>query len=315
MGDVMATPAKESPYCSDSSLQVGEPLIGTATQTEAYLLLEYPGAWGEKALDESSLPSQVKTRLNELGKQIRGLKTLLIKTQSHPSLEGGIHFFIVNPTLHPPRLYRFLMSVYDDLLDLDIPAVLSGDPTYDSFLHQVPIYLVCANGRRDRCCARYGVPVFNALAQASVSSLELRVWQSTHVGGHRFAANLISLPHGLLYGRVREADALAILEAERNGRIWLPNLRGRVSIPPVAQASELFLRQQQAELDRDAYQFQDASEAGSGEWIVRFLVTATGETAIVKARLVATGLQTIESCLKEKTTQIMNYDVQYMPGK
>ena len=79
-------------YCSDLSLQAAEPLYGTASPAQAYLLLEYAGHWGEKALEESAIPELVKTRLNDLGKNIPGLKTLLIKTERRQRLAGGRAF-------------------------------------------------------------------------------------------------------------------------------------------------------------------------------------------------------------------------------
>ena len=54
------------PYCSDLSIRAEEPLTATATPTTVFLLLEYNGAWGEKALDESELPQPIKTRLSKL---------------------------------------------------------------------------------------------------------------------------------------------------------------------------------------------------------------------------------------------------------
>ena len=52
--------------------------------------------------------------------------------------------------------------------------------------------LVCTHGRREVCCAKYGRPVAQALA-ARYGPL---VWETTHVGGDRFAANLVVLPSG-----------------------------------------------------------------------------------------------------------------------
>ena len=50
-----------------------------------------------------------------------------------------------------------------------------------------PVFLVCTHGKRNVCCARLGVP----LAQALATRHPGQVWETTHVGGHRFAANLV----------------------------------------------------------------------------------------------------------------------------
>jgi hypothetical protein len=286
-------------------------LYGTASQTQTYLLLEYAGNWGEKAVEESTLPDAVKDRLIGLGKTIPGLKTLLIRTQRSQRLAGGARFFVAALSVFPPRLHAFRLVDYVDLLDLDIPAVLAGDTSYDTHRWDSPLYLVCAHGRRDRCCSRRGLPVYNALSTALQSSPEPLVWQSSHVGGHRFAANLLCLPHGLMYGRVSADNALDILEADRHGRVYLPNLRGRVNYPPAAQAADHYLRQLHAEDSYDAIRFVDAHESGIGEWLVRFVVQPSEKSLVVFVRVLQTDKHTLESCSQDKTTPVLAYQFEF----
>jgi len=199
---------------------------------------------------------------------------------------------------------------YLDLLALDVPAILAGDAIYDAYLHESPLYLVCGNGRRDRCCARHGLLVYNALTAATGSSTEPQVWQCTHVGGHRFAANLLCLPHGLMYGRVRVDGALAILEAHRNSRIYLPNLRGRVCDRLVVQAAEYFLRQQRAAYGIDDFRLLDAKELSPGEWMVRFSAQPAAKISQVRVCVSSTEERVYESCTFDKSTSILRYNFQ-----
>ena len=60
-------------------------------------------------------------------------------------------------------------------------------------------FLVCAHGRRDACCARLGLPLFDAL---NAQLLPTHLWQSSHLGGHRFAPNVVVLPVGIQLGRI-----------------------------------------------------------------------------------------------------------------
>ena len=306
----MTSQAQERAYCSDLSLQAGEPLYGSAPQAQVYLLLEYSGTWGEKAVDESDIPEVVKARLNELGAQVKGLKTLLIKTQPGRRQEARMRFFIAALSAQSPRLYAFWLTDSSDLLSLDVPAILAGEAAYHPYLQESPLYLVCGNGRRDRCCARHGVPVFNALIAATHTSPEPQVWQCTHVGGHRFAANLLCLPRGLAYGRMRPEIALAILEADRNNRIYLPNLRGRMTDRPVVQAAEYFLRQQRAADGVDDYRPLEAQELGQGEWLVDFAGQPVEKITQVRVRVSSTDRRVFESCTFEKSTLIPHYDFQ-----
>ena len=87
---------------------------------------------------------------------------------------------------------------------------------------------------------RVSGPVFDELrAHAHGESL----WQTSHVGGHRFAANVLVLPAGILLGRVRRADAPHVAAELRAGRIPLAHYRGRRIHAPEAQAADAALRE------------------------------------------------------------------------
>ncbi|HVT68714.1 MAG TPA: sucrase ferredoxin, partial [Trebonia sp.] len=90
-----------------------------------------------------------------------------------------------------------------------------------------PVYLVCTHGRRDACCGRLGAPLARALDAAYPG----QVWESTHVGGHRYAANLVILPHGLYYGPVDAASGAAAIDAYQRGQVAPGRYRGRAGQP------------------------------------------------------------------------------------
>jgi hypothetical protein len=93
-----------------------------------------------------------------------------------------------------------------------------------------PMYLVCTNARRDVCCGRLGGQLAQTLAAEGYP-----VWETTHVGGHRFAPNLVIFPHGLYYGPVDAEGAIAAIEAHRNGAISARGFRGRSGVPAVGE--------------------------------------------------------------------------------
>jgi hypothetical protein len=101
-------------------------------------------------------------------------------------------------------------------------------------------YLVCTNGARDPCCAIRGP----AVAQALERALPGRVYECSHLGGHRFAANVLVLPDGLCFGRVDARDAVALAAELEAGRLPLDHLRGRTALEPEQQAAEILVRRE-----------------------------------------------------------------------
>jgi hypothetical protein len=97
-----------------------------------------------------------------------------------------------------------------------------------------PVFLVCTHAQRSLCCSRYGVPLARALAVRHPG----QVWETTHVGGHRFAANLVILPHGLFYGPVGLETATAAIGAYQRGAVALDRYRGRAGTPRPGQEAD-----------------------------------------------------------------------------
>lgn len=288
-------------YCSALSLQAGEELFGTASRAGVYLLLEYNGAWGTKAFEESDLPEAVRNRLKAYLNAIPAAKILLIR--SRPGVrEPGITYFIVSVTESSPVLYEFQLNDYQDLLDLDPQAILSGED-HRKQRRDGPLFLVCTNGKRDLCCAKFGLPVYTALVKAGEAS----VWQCTHVGGHRFAANALCLPHGILYGRLKPEDAGQILETYRRGELDLEHYRGRVCYSEIVQAADYYLRRVCGSLDLNGFRWLDSTEIEPERWVVRFQAVETGNTHQLQLVVEHSSVKIYTSCTPDKLSSPINY--------
>ena len=87
-----------------------------------------------------------------------------------------------------------------------------------------------------------------------------RVWECSHIGGDRFAANVVVLPDSLYFGRVEPDSALPLLRALNAGRLDLSCYRGRTSLTLAEQAVEHFVRRE-LEVDMiDAIAFGDRDD-------------------------------------------------------
>jgi hypothetical protein len=135
------------------------------------------------------------------------------------------------PPPSPSRALRTAAAPWPAGLDLD--RLAAGDPPSFGSPASEPVFLVCGHGQRNACCARFGVPLARHLAARYPG----QVFQTTHVGGHRFAANLVILPHGLYYGPVGLAEATAAISAYQRGKVTPDRYRGRAGQPrPIQQA-------------------------------------------------------------------------------
>jgi hypothetical protein len=259
------TPFPADYRCSLRSLELDEPLFASATETQVYFLLEYPRAWGAKAFEESDLPEAVKAALKPALKRIPGARILMIKGSSGRST-GKPRFFAARLSDRQSALYAFELTNYADLLDLDLTALAAGSAIYSAQLSTEPLYLVCTNGRRDPCCAANGLAVFRSLSRMP----GLNVWQTSHVGGHRFAANLVYLPDGLFFGRLDPPSAERVVTGLQRGELALDHFRGRASYAEPLQAAEYYLRHETGMVDLGAFYLCAAEQISEQQWRVVF---------------------------------------------
>lgn len=223
--------------CSRASLDSGDDLAGSASTVRAFLLVEAEGAWGAQALGARLLPEAVRTMLRELERRHHVRPLLIRRAGRRAGDDATVTAFAAHAGPDDPWLERTRLDRLEDLVDLDLAAVGEGRrpglTPYDG-----PLFLVCTHGRHDACCAERGRPVWLAMRHAEPE----RTWQVSHIGGDRFAANVVVLPDGLYYGRMTALDAPRLAEAHRTGRLLLEHLRGRTAYPFAVQAAEVFLR-------------------------------------------------------------------------
>jgi len=232
--------AEELP-CATLSRALGEPLYGTASRVRGWVLLEQPGPWGRDAVAESRLDPGLARALDRAAAAAH-LRLLLIRRpgRAGPGDPQPHTCFVAHTSRAGRWLERRRLDDPAELLELDMARVVAGErPGFGEEVTE-PVYLVCTNGRHDRCCATYGRPLALAL-QASHGEL---VWESSHVGGDRFAGNLVCLPGGHYFGRVGPADAERVVALHRKGTIDLDHYRGCCVDPPAMQAAEWFARSQ-----------------------------------------------------------------------
>jgi hypothetical protein len=276
-------------YCNECSRQVGERLFASAPRADVWLLLEYGGAWGNKALPESDLAPELKAHLNGWLDAAPNSKFLFIKQRDGQT--NGPRLYVALSRESDPRLYRFDLPDYDALRSLDLSAIVQEDTAYDSCRSDEHLIVVCTNGRRDIACSKYGVPVYNAVAEIDPES----TWQCTHMGGHRFAGVLAALPSGVCYGYLDADDAADVVDAVRKNELLVENTRGRSCYDAPAQAADYYLRGITGITTLSGFRLREQTATGDDTWLVRFDVLPEGQTYAVRVRRVMSDFVTYES--------------------
>jgi hypothetical protein len=210
-----------------------EPSAASAPEaSRAWLLIEHPGPWPHEAAD-AALPPAMRALVSSAAEF--GIRVQMIRRPGRRQVGDVRTVFLGWTAGGEPFLRRARVSAASpELAERDLKELAAGlVPSFGASWPE-PLYLVCTHGKRSACCARFGGPLAQALAARHPGP----VWESTHVGGHRFAANLVILPHGLYYGPVGADAALAAIGAYRRGAMVASRYRGRAGQPREAQEAE-----------------------------------------------------------------------------
>lgn len=221
--------------CARLSRGADEPLYGTASTIQRWILLEEPGTGGCDAVLEQRVPVEVAVRLKAVSKQLNA-RVLLIRRHGRYSPTGR-RCYVASSEPGASWAEYHTLDRSEDILDIDWTPLREGRSVGGRPLPHA-LYLVCTNGRHDACCAEFGRPVASALQENHAE----RVWESSHLGGDRFAANMVLLPEGLYFGRVDPANASGIVTLYEQGRLDLAHYRGRSCYPVPVQVAEHHIR-------------------------------------------------------------------------
>ncbi|GAB3584685.1 sucrase ferredoxin [Calidifontibacter terrae] len=245
------------------------PATGSASVARFWVALEQNGPWGHDAIASSHLPDGLGPELASAISAAGGRLLLIRRPGRHDDHDptAARTCFVAGGPAEDPWLVEGEIDDPFELLRVDWRTRI--DEGADSLTEVLPlleetrdaVLLVCANSKRDQCCAVRGRPV---AAHASAARPG-RVWECSHTGGHRFAPTAVLLPSGQTYARLSEDTAVAAYDAERRREVaaalnTLQHNRGRSCLSPAAQAAEAAVRETTGELALDAFTVDDGSD-------------------------------------------------------
>lgn len=209
--------------CSVASLEDHEPLAGTAPTATELLLVESPGPWGHDAVTTNRLPVRVRAHLAALS----GPKVYLVRRYNGSS-GPGTRLFHARRGARGFDVRTTVLAAPEELIGLDLDGA-------DLTPYEEDLWLVCTNGKRDRCCSELGRPIARMLEERWPEG----TWETSHLGGHRFAGTLLALPSGFNLGRLSADTAVEACASLERGEVPVELCRGRSGSSGEEQVKEL----------------------------------------------------------------------------
>lgn len=217
--------------CADAARERADPLAGSAPPTRRWLLLEHPGPWRIEAIAGAGIDPEVLSLLTRRAGSTT--RILLVRRPGRIDRRAPRSWMLAGLDSQTVtgrwRRDQDLLDAADAMIDKSGSAIQQPQP----------MILVCTHGVHDVCCALRGRPV----AAAVSSRWPELVWECSHIGGDRFAPNLVVLPDGFYYGNLDPESALATVESHLGGTVLPDRLRGMARFVPPVQAAVIAAHQ------------------------------------------------------------------------
>ncbi len=204
---------QERRLCCAVSEASGEDPAGTVTPFVGYLGVEVAPPWKGDVTESRCFPEDLREavgRAQEAG--VIGKFTGLMPDSEY-SREGHARvIYLRRPSSSFFAAYEKEEYLVPEGEVVALVEALTTEPEMPSRFARyredttyVRDILVCTHGSRDVCCSRFGHPIYQELRHgyAARSGGRLRVWRTSHLGGHRFAPHLLEFPEGRYWCRLK----------------------------------------------------------------------------------------------------------------
>ncbi len=193
----------------------GEDPGGTGTPFGGYLLVEITPPWKYDVGESKHFPGGLWEAIKGLWEAGAIEKFTAVMPDRDYSHEGHTRAILLRRPTDPffavYQKEEYLVPEGELVPLVEALSEPEGPSRFECYGEDTPHVrdvLVCTHGSHDVCCGRFGYLLYEELRQEHAEGAEgkLRVWRTSHLGGHRFAPNLIDLPEGRYWGRMRPED-------------------------------------------------------------------------------------------------------------
>jgi len=216
--------------CSNYSLNINESPIGSASQFDKYFLIAVPLPWKGEITESKKFPKEIKSLIDQHSDLLQTTKILGFHTENKYYNPNKTHIILFKKPKESLEKFSKLEFFPDqknleELIHNLFHSNYQNHPSQINQSHKFRDLLICTHGARDTCCASIGYPIYKKILSSKKSS-EIRVLQVSHIGGHRFAPNIIDMPNGRNWVKITKDSINTFISQKKPMRFFKENYRG-----------------------------------------------------------------------------------------
>lgn len=217
--------------CAAWAREVGLSAAGTAPRTDVFVLVEHPLPWQSDLGSDPILRELEKVAADQAGPG-RSVRLQAVAVDAALTLRRVVVFqAAVSPFTGYGRAEG--LGAVEDLPWL-VASLVSLDPGPPAS-REVTDVLVCTHGSRDTCCGSMGTRLWKELEETLPN---VRIWRTSHTGGHRFAPTAITFPDGNYWAHLDGAVVRGLVRRTLDPAEAAGHLRGCAAFSPAVQVAD-----------------------------------------------------------------------------
>ena len=186
--------------CALIAREKQEDPAGTAVHIKRWICLEIPQGWQPKfKIHDLNIPQEVQDAIQK-GLEVPQTRLQLIRG-NRANRTDYIAFVCDQTGLYTCQVKNLQDWVHYDWTDFSSFTKSDQDLT-----------LICTHGSRDICCGTMGGKLYKGLIDnQNPKPPTPTIWQTSHLGGHRFAPTILQLPQSLISAFVEVEDVFSFV--------------------------------------------------------------------------------------------------------
>lgn len=207
---------------------------GTAPQADVFVLVEHPLPWPKDIGDDPLLAG-----LDEAARAAAGERSVRVQALVCEPGQATRRVVVLAAGPSPFRGFgRLEAEARVDELAGVVAALVAAEPPPPA--QRVTDVLVCTHGSRDTCCGSLGTRLFLDAGhpEAGPELDGVRVWRTSHTGGHRFAPTAVTFPDGNYWAHLDREVLEGIVTRSLPAADAASHLRGCAAFTPAVQVAE-----------------------------------------------------------------------------
>jgi len=234
-------------FCAVESRESGADMIGTAPEHQVYVAIECPPPWTPSEIESPGVPDNLRSLAADIGDNYDHYQARFLLIANEQLRQQDLTRVLVFRKRATAAVgyerQEFHLPSIEAVASLVRHVVMGEQETMHPSAVTSRDILICTHGSRDRCCSRFGAPIFHH-ARKRVDELKLentRIWQASHIGGHRMAPTAIDFPSARYYGYLDKESIEAVLTQSGDIQCMKTIYRGWGLLPWAAQVLEQHL--------------------------------------------------------------------------